>query len=509
MGLEKNTKNGKSYNDNLCFFRCLALHHGFPLSRLELPTKKFAKCWNRDGVRLTDIPQLELIFKVNIQVYIFSKRQEKFRLYLGSPHYFRKTLYVLLYKNHFCYIKDINKLTKSFQCSKCMIIKKKKDHRDSHEKSCQGLKPIEKYKGGVYMRDLSVLEELHNQGINVDTNYVYPFRIVFDFECLLNPLIKENKKTRLISHHIPLSVSICSNVPHYKKPKCFITSGDSQELLNRMGDYLDCVHESAMKHLYREFKHVLQQIHLRNIRQQIRDKFIKYIEQIPVLTFNGGRYDINATKPYFIKRFVINKNGYVIKNGNNFIAISTHKFLFLDMINYITPNSSYASYLKAYGIKEAKGIFPYEYITRLDRLEETKLPPKSAFYSSLKNSNISDDEYEECKRIWKTYKMKTLKDYLVYYNNLDTKPFIDCIEVQSKIYSEEFGLDFLKDGFSIPGLTIKYLFKNYVQNTYFSLINNKNKNLHTLMRKNIVGGPSLFRKGACAHNHSFSKKCPR
>ena len=30
-------------------------------------------------------------------------------------------------------------------------------------------------------------------------------------------------------------------------------------------------------------------------------------EQIPVLTFNGGRYEINATKPYFIKRFVMKK----------------------------------------------------------------------------------------------------------------------------------------------------------------------------------------------------------
>ena len=39
---------------------------------------------------------------------------------------------------------------------------------------------------------------------------------------------------------------------------------------------------------------------------------------------------------------------YVIKRNNDFMAISTPQFKFLDVMNYITPGFSYSKYLKAY-----------------------------------------------------------------------------------------------------------------------------------------------------------------
>ena len=38
-----------------------------------------------------------------------------------------------------------------------------------------------------------------------------------------------------------------------------------------------------------------------------------------------------------------------------------------------------------------KGVYPYDYVSSLDKLSETQLPPKEEFYSKLNDENISDD----------------------------------------------------------------------------------------------------------------------
>jgi len=87
--------------------------------------------------------------------------------------------------------------------------------------------------------------------------------------------------------------------------------------------------------------------------------------------------------------------------------------------------------------------------------------------------------------------MKTFRDFLVWYNNKDVYPFIQAIAVQSAMYFDTFGLNFLKDGLSVSGLTLRYLFKSLPSNVFFSLTNNQNGDFHALMRDQIVGGPSI------------------
>ena len=50
----------------------------------------------------------------------------------------------------------------------------------------------------------------------------------------------------------------------------------------------------------------------------------------------------------------------------------------------------------------------------------------------------------------------------------------------------------LKDAISVPGLTLKYLFKSLPSQVYFSLIHEKHKDLHELLRQQMVGGPSII-----------------
>jgi len=47
-----------------------------------------------------------------------------------------------------------------------------------------------------------------------------------------------------------------------------------------------------------------------------------------------------------------------------------------------------------------KGHFPYAYFDSLKRLDETTLPPKSAFYNDLTESDISDRDYNHAVSVW-------------------------------------------------------------------------------------------------------------
>ena len=54
-----------------------------------------------------------------------------------------------------------------------------------------------------------------------------------------------------------------------------------------------------------------------------------------------------------------------------------------------------------------------------EKLKETQLPPKEAFYSRLIDEDISDENYAHELEVWKTFGMKTMRDYHYLYNRAD------------------------------------------------------------------------------------------
>ena len=52
----------------------------------------------------------------------------------------------------------------------------------------------------------------------------------------------------------------------------------------------------------------------------------------------------------------------------------------------------------------------------LQRLNETQLPLKAAFYSKLNDTEISDEDYEHAQTVWKEFGCKTIRDYHDLYN---------------------------------------------------------------------------------------------
>ena len=174
------------------------------------------------------------------------------------------------------------------------------------------------------------------------------------------------------------------------------------------------------------------------------------------------------------------------------MCFSTKKLQFIDIINFLAPGYSYDKYLKAYGCELQKGHFPCEYMDGIGKLEDSALPPQEAFYSRLKNEGTSDEDYARCQAVWCDNGMKTMRDFLVWYNNRDVVPFLDAIDKQFAFYKQQ-NIDMFKDGVSVPGLTLLYLFNEIPSNTFFTVFNQTNSDCtYSSKTISLVVRPSYF-----------------
>ena len=74
-----------------------------------------------------------------------------------------------------------------------------------------------------------------------------------------------------------------------------------------------------------------------------------------------------------------------------------------------------------------------------------------------------------------------MREFLVWYSNRDVIPFLQAIDKQFAFY-QQHNIDMFKDGISLPGLTLLYLFKDLPSKTYFTVFNKTNNDLHQLVK---------------------------
>ena len=41
-----------------------------------------------------------------------------------------------------------------------------------------------------------------------------------------------------------------------------------------------------------------------------------------------------------------------------------------------------------------KGVYPYEYMDSFEKFDDSELPPKEQFYSSIKKEHVSDEDFK-------------------------------------------------------------------------------------------------------------------
>ena len=205
--LDRDIRRGKPYEDNLCFFRCLTLHNGCHTRNLERDTQYYYQQYRGaglgkkkfHGVKLSELDDLEKLYEVNIQVYSLAPTQSHSEdedneentpeiaatLLRRSHRHYSSTLYLNLYENHFSYIKDLARYSKSFCCSRCGKYWKDMWKCQRHEKTCDGKVQL-KYPGGAYHVPKTVFEQLEEEGIVVPEEWRYfPYRATYDLNVTL------------------------------------------------------------------------------------------------------------------------------------------------------------------------------------------------------------------------------------------------------------------------------------------------------------------------------------
>ena len=105
-----------------------------------------------------------------------------------------------------------------------------------------------------------------------------------------------------------------------------------------------------------------------------------------------------------------------------------------------------------------KGVYPYEYMDNWERFNETSLPNKESFYSSLNMENIDDIDYRHGNNVFKKFELKNLGEYHDLYVQSDTLLLADVFENFRNMCIKVYELDpahFL----SLPGLAWQAYFK--------------------------------------------------
>ena len=109
-----------------------------------------------------------------------------------------------------------------------------------------------------------------------------------------------------------------------------------------------------------------------------------------------------------------------------------------------------------------------------NKLNCVRLPFYQRWFSSLKNKNISVEDYIQANKLFNKHNFKNMFDCLEYYNNCDVIPMVEAINKMFEFYRAK-KLDMFKDAISLPGLAYKMLMNG--PNANFSLFEEEDKHL--------------------------------
>ena len=147
-----------------------------------------------------------------------------------------------------------------------------------------------------------------------------------------------------------------------------------------------------------------------------------------------------------------------------------------------------------------KGFFPYDYMDDIEKLKVKKPPTQEVFYSKLTGHGIDNINYQHVLKVWKTWKMKTFKDYLKLYNETDVLLLADVFENFRDVCLKNYGLDPVYY-FTAPGLAWDACLK--ITGVSLELLTDSDMLL--MIEKGIRGGISIISNRYGEANNKYMK----
>ena len=154
------------------------------------------------------------------------------------------------------------------------------------------------------------------------------------------------------------------------------------------------------------------------------------------------------------------------------------------------------------GLLTRKGVYPYDYVSSLNKLSETQLPPKKEFYSKLNDEDTSDEDYQHAINVWNTFGCKTLRDYHDLYLIIksDVLLLADVFENFRKTCLKHYKLD-PAHYYTSPGLAWDACLKTTGQN--LELLSDYD--MLMMFERGIRGGITHISKRYAEANNKYMK----
>ena len=262
---EENTR--QPYNDNLCLFRALALHmHGN--QRLEAETSKKSNLFIKktdglsadqfQGVHKNDIPIVEDLLTLNILLHDIDIVDGKIvgELARRRVRNYENTMRLLRYNNHICYVNNINAVFQSFFCPNCDTFFNRTFNLEQQLTTCS--ERVENvYPRNVYQIRETLFDKLDSFSIKYTSEQkLFKNLAIFDFDsiCVQEETFRDTNTTTWIGEHVPISVSISSNL--VEEP-IFLCNSDPHHLVSSFIGALENLasqSKAKMKNLFLDIK---------------------------------------------------------------------------------------------------------------------------------------------------------------------------------------------------------------------------------------------------------------
>ncbi|RLU24159.1 hypothetical protein DMN91_004369, partial [Ooceraea biroi] len=111
-------------------------------------------------------------------------------------------------------------------------------------------------------------------------------------------------------------------------------------------------------------------------------------------------------------------------------------------------------------------VFPYEYVDCAEKLQDTRLPPRESFYSSLTGDSrnrsrisLSESDYAHAENIWQRFAIQTLGEYSDLYLKTDVLLLADMFENFRDSCITSYGLN-AAYYYTLPGFTWDAMLKH-------------------------------------------------
>ena len=147
-----------------------------------------------------------------------------------------------------------------------------------------------------------------------------------------------------------------------------------------------------------------------------------------------------------------------------------------------------------------KGVYPYDYVSSLNKFYEKRLPAKQDFYSKLYDQEISDEDYKHALNVFQTFECKTIKDYHDLYLKSDVLLLADVFENFRKTCLKHYKLD-PAHYYTSPGLAWDACLKTTKQQ--LQLLDDYD--MLMMFEKGIRGGITHISKRYAESNNKYMK----